>query len=44
MVFNIAANDPIMLWQIPEAEIEANPALETSDNNPVGTTPQPVKE
>ena len=40
-VFVIAGNDPILLWPIPEAEIEANKKISTSDQNPLGTTPQP---
>jgi hypothetical protein len=44
MVFNISSDDPILLWRIPEAEIEANPSLSTSDNNPAGTTPVPVTD
>ena len=32
MVFNIPANDPLLLWRIPQ-EIIANPALSEGDNN-----------
>lgn len=42
MIFNIAANDPILLWPIPEAEIQANQALSNADQNATGTAPQPV--
>lgn len=44
MVFNIPAKDANLLWPIPEAEIQANPALTDADNNPAGTTPQPVTD
>lgn len=44
MIFNIPAGDPLLLWRIPESEIQANPALEDSDNNPAAPTPQPVAD
>lgn len=44
MVFNIPAKDPILLWRIPEAEIQANPALTDADNNPAAPTPNPVAD
>ncbi|WP_299578213.1 RagB/SusD family nutrient uptake outer membrane protein [uncultured Sunxiuqinia sp.] len=44
MVFNIPAKDANLLWPIPEAEIQANPALTNADNNPAGTTPEPVAD
>lgn len=44
MIFNIPAKDPLMLWPIPEAEIQANPKLEDTDNNPSAPTPQPVAD
>lgn len=44
MVYNIPSGDPILLWRIPESEIQANPALEESDNNPVAPTPSPVED
>lgn len=44
MVFNIPAKDPVLLWRIPEAEIQANPALTDADNNPAAPTPQPVPD
>lgn len=40
-VFVIAGDDPILVWPIPEAEIEANKKISTSDQNPLGKTPQP---
>lgn len=44
MVFNIPAGDGILIWRIPEAEIEANPALSEGDNNPAASAPSPVKD
>lgn len=43
-IFNIAPNDPILLWRIPEAEIQANPALSDEDNNPAVEAPAPVAD
>ncbi len=44
MIFNIPAKDPLLLWRIPEAEIQANPKLSDADNNPAAPTPQPVTD
>lgn len=44
MIFNIQPGEDILLWRLPEAEIQANPALSESDNNPAAPVPQPVKE
>lgn len=44
MIFNIPAGDNVLLWRIPESEIQANPALEDGDNNPAAPTPQPVAD
>lgn len=44
MVFNIDAGSDLLLWRIPEAEIQANPALSESDNNPSAPTPDPVPD
>jgi hypothetical protein len=44
MVFNIPAGSNILLWRIPESEIQANPALEDADNNPVAPLPEPVAD
>lgn len=44
MVFNIPAGDPVLLWRIPEAEIQANPALSEGDNNPAAPMPTPVPD
>lgn len=44
MIFNIPAGSDILLWRIPEAEIQANPALSEGDNNPSAPTPTPVAD
>lgn len=44
MIFNIPSKDPILLWAIPEAEIQANPKLSDADNNPTAPTPKPVAD
>ncbi|PRZ00317.1 SusD-like starch-binding protein associating with outer membrane [Marinilabilia salmonicolor] len=44
MVFNIAPDDPILLWRIPESEIQANPGLSEGDNNPSVPAPEPVAD
>lgn len=44
MVFNIAAGSDILLWRIPETEIQANPALTEDDNNPAASQPTPVPD
>lgn len=44
MVFNIEAGSDIMLWVIPEAEIQANPGMTASDNNPLAVAPSPVAD
>ena len=43
-VFKIDADDPLMIFQIPNAEIQANQMLTDADNNPVGGTPEPVED
>jgi len=42
LVFNIPAGSDILLWRIPESEIQANPMLEESDNNPSAALPSAV--
>jgi starch-binding outer membrane protein, SusD/RagB family len=44
MVYNIPAGDNLLLWRIPEIEIEVNPALSEADNNPAAPTPTPVPD
>lgn len=43
-VFNISAGDPILLWRIPQSEIEANVALTDADNNETVPAPTPVAD
>lgn len=43
-VFNIGGEDPLMIFQIPKSEIEANQKLTDADNNPIGGTPTPVDD
>lgn len=43
-VFNIAAGDPILLWRLPQSEIEANPAITDDDNNETVPAPKPVTD
>ena len=43
-VFNIKAGDPILLWRIPQTEIQANPAIDEADNNETVPAPQPVAD
>lgn len=44
MVFNIPAGSDLLLWRIPQAEIQANIALSEGDNNPSAPTPEPVPD
>lgn len=44
MIFNIQPKDPILLWRIPEVEINANPLLDPEDNNPAAPFPNPVPD
>ncbi len=44
MIFNIPAGSPILLWRIPEAEIQANVALTEADNNPAAPAPVAVPD
>ncbi|EGJ70874.1 hypothetical protein Bcop_0656 [Bacteroides coprosuis DSM 18011] len=41
--YNVKAEDQILIYMLPEKEIEGNPLLESSDNNPSGIVPQPAK-
>ncbi len=43
-VFNIPAGSDILLWRLPESEIQANPALSEGDNNPTAPAPSPVAD
>jgi hypothetical protein len=44
MVFNIPAGEGILLWRIPEGEIQSNPLLDPEDNNPSAPYPVAVPE
>ena len=44
MVFNIPAGSNVLLWRIPESEIQANPSLAEGDNNPAAPLPDPVAD
>lgn len=43
-IFKVAHNDNILLWQIPQAEVEANAKLTEADYNPMSPTPQAVPD
>lgn len=43
-VFNISAGSDILLWRIPEKEIQANKALSEDSNNPSAPVPTPVAD
>lgn len=42
MIFNIPYGSDIMLWRIPESEIQANALIEETDNNPSASMPESV--
>ena len=44
MVLNIMAGDNILLWRIPEAEIQSNNNISEEDNNPPAPRPEPVTD
>ncbi len=44
MIFDIKAGSDLLLWRIPEAEIQANPAMSEGDNNPSAPSPDPVPD
>lgn len=43
-VFVISGDDPILIYQIPNSEIQANKLISDADNNPGATTPTPVPD
>lgn len=43
-VFNIPDGDPILIYQIPNSEIQGNKQISAGDNNPAPTTPSPVAD
>ena len=44
VIYDIKYGDNAMLWRFPEAEIQANPALQDTDNNPSAPIPSPVPD
>jgi len=44
MIFNIESGSDILLWRIPEAEIQANVGMSEGDNNPSAPAPSPVPD
>lgn len=43
-IFNIAANDPVLLYRIPEKEIQGNLLIDEEDNNVHAPAPSPVPD
>lgn len=43
-VLKIDPKDPILLWRLPESEIQGNPMLSNADNNEVTPRPTPVPD
>ena len=43
-VFNIPPGDPILLWRLPQTEIQGNSALTDDDNNKATEAPKPVDD
>ena len=43
-IYNIPAGSPILLWRIPESEIEANKQISAEDNNPDAPAPEAVDD
>lgn len=44
VVFNIEPGDPILLWRLPQTEIQGNSALTDDDNNKTTEAPKPVED
>ena len=44
VVYNIPAGDPILLWRLPQTEINANVAISDADNNEATPAPKPVAD
>ncbi|MDR0988614.1 MAG: RagB/SusD family nutrient uptake outer membrane protein [Prevotellaceae bacterium] len=44
LVFNIQPTDPVLIYQIPRAEEQANPLINEEDYNPTSSTPSPVAD
>jgi len=43
-IYNIQAGDNVLLWRLPDVEINANKMLSSEDNNPAGNAPTPVAD
>lgn len=43
-IFNIPSGDPILLWRLPQSEIQGNSALTDDDNNKATEAPTPVDD
>ena len=43
-VLKIAGNDPVLLWRIPQGEIQANALINDADNNEATALPSPVPD
>lgn len=43
-IYNIPAESPVLLWRIPESEINTNKGISESDNNPIASKPSAVKK
>ena len=44
MIFKIEPTDNVLLWPIPEVELQSNQALNEADQNTPGNTPKPVAD
>lgn len=44
LVYNVAANDPVRIYMIPQKEIENNPQIGEHQNNPNAGMPTPVED
>lgn len=44
IVLNIPAGSPILLYRLPEAEIQSNPQISEADNNEAAPAPSPVPD
>lgn len=44
MIYNIPAGSDILLWRLPEGEIQSNSALSEEDNNKSASQPTPVQD
>lgn len=44
IVLNIPAGSPILLYRLPEAEIQSNPQISEADNNEAAPSPSPVPD